>query len=808
MQTTAGAAAPTPSQPKGFSSKSIFQVIMTKFKIMKPFKTLFTLAFVMLAFVANAQPWIYDFGTANAAAFSSTTASSTYLPAATSGTARVRVGTATTAAGSFTLANPGEALGSGTELQMLSNAGSSSVTKFSVHDYTAGNTGYLKFKITLNGGTNGVYTCWVGDGNSFSDNQAMVNGQVFAGLRWSLGASNTVTYTVSGSTGTFGTTGISNSTTLFTQSLATSYSVELYMNNSNASSSYGRNAAEYTLAAGTWDLWVDGVLVGDDLAKAGLASSANFDSFAFNHQVSASAPGRIYLDDIEYSNTVPYQETVGISSSPSTICANESSTISVNGAPNSIVQLSINGNQNQSLTLDNAGTGSLVLSNISATTTVTITSVSNPTPLTLPFQSTSAVINVDGYCTSQTSTLPSFMLVQDVITTSDNSANKTIQIQFDLSWGFSWRDSINWDAAWVFAKYKGTDGVWRHAKLNNTGFSINPSKTIEVTDDRLGAFIYSAYPGQGTSAALGTQLQWNYGLDGLTSVTGLEVRVFAVEMVYVPQGDFNVAKRFITSDWGVFSAPGDNFPVINNRLTPTLNYVDNTSNRLLRVKGDAGLDSDNDGVIDKPNYPTGFRAFYCYKFEMTEQQYADFLNCLNAAQKNSLGLAGVNITSTNGEFFSSTPNKACGNMSSMQTLAFADWCGLRPMTILEMNKVSYGPLQPVNQYDIYPVGRYIECWEVNGRCDQLYDVGSFDSNNSNRSSSGSSYYGVDDLSNNATEIVVSMNYLEFSNVNGDGNLSTNGNANVNGWSQSGMLTQYNQNYDFVSTGARYVRSAE
>ena len=274
---------------------------------MKPFKTLLTWAFVMLAFVANAQPWTYNFGTTAVAAFSSTTASTTYLPAPTSGTARVRCGTATTTAGSFTLANPGEALGTGAELQMLSNAGSSSTTKFSVYDYTAGNTGYLKFKITLNGGTNGVYTCWVGDGATFSDNAAMTNAQIFAGLRWSLGASNAVTYTVSNSAGTFGTTGISNSTTLFAQSLATNYAVELYMNNTAASSTYGRSSVNYTLAAGTWDLWVDGVLVGDDLAKAGLTAAANFDSFAFNHQVSASAPGRIYLDDIEYSNALPAQ---------------------------------------------------------------------------------------------------------------------------------------------------------------------------------------------------------------------------------------------------------------------------------------------------------------------------------------------------------------------------------------------------------------------------------------------------------------------------------------------------------------------
>jgi formylglycine-generating enzyme required for sulfatase activity len=769
---------------------------------MKLFKTLFTLAFAMSAFVANAQPWIYDFGVANAGAFSSTFASTSYLPAPPSGTARVRVGNPITAAGSFTLANPGEALGSGTELQMLSNAGSASTTKFSVHDYTPGNTGYLKFKITLNGGTNGVYTCWVGDGNTFSESNAMANAQVFAGLRWSFGASNTITYTVSGPTGTFGTTGISNSTTLFTQSLATSYSVELYMNNSTDSSSYGRNAISFTMAAGTWDLWVDGVLVGDDLAKAGLTAAANFDSFAFSHQVSASAPGRIYLDDIQYSNNLPSEATPNISASPSTICPYESSTITVTGVPNSIIQLSINDNQNQSLTLDSTGNGSLVLSNISATTTVMITAINNNIPLTLPL----TVINIDGYCASQTSTLPSFMLVQDVITTSDNPVNKTIQIQFDLSWGFSWRDSINWDAAWVFAKYKGTDGVWRHAKLNNTGFSINPSKTIEVTSDKLGAFIYSAYQGQGTSSAFGTQLQWNYGLDGLTSVTGLEVRVFAVEMVYVPQGDFNVAKRF--NGGNLFTAPGDNFPVVNTRLTPSLTYNDGTA-ATIRIKGDAGIDSNNDGSVDKPDYPTGYRPFYCYKYELTEQQYADFLNCLTPAQRSNHGIAGAGITLANGEYFSSAPNRACGNMTAQRMLAYADWSGMRPMTILEMNKASYGPLQPIQtQTNYFAAGTSNSGYSGNN----LVDVGPYDSGATTRAQSGSSYYGIDDLTGNAREHVVSLNFLNFNATNGDGVLDVSGNHNVNGWNTSGMLIPYEQfqfaDYAGYYIGIRYVRSAE
>ena len=256
----------------------------------------------MLAFVANAQPWTYNFGTGTGT-FNTAAASTTFLPTPASGVARVRCGTNP---GSFVLSNPGlTALGTDTELAFTSNTGSTSTSKFSVYDYTAGNAAVLKFKVAFSAGTNGIYNCWIGDGATFSDNNAVTNTQTFAGLRWSLGASNTVTYQVAGSGGAFSATGITNSTGLFVQNTSTVYSVEIYANNAAASANYLRGSTTQSLASGTWDLWVDGVLVGNDLPKAGLGAGANMDSFAFNHQVSASAPGTLYLDDIEYSNALP-----------------------------------------------------------------------------------------------------------------------------------------------------------------------------------------------------------------------------------------------------------------------------------------------------------------------------------------------------------------------------------------------------------------------------------------------------------------------------------------------------------------------
>lgn len=423
------------------------------------------------------------------------------------------------------------------------------------------------------------------------------------------------------------------------------------------------------------------------------------------------------------------------------------------------------------------------------------------------------------------------MLVKNVTTTGNNATNKTIQVQFDMSWDNSWRDGINWDAAWVFMKFKDANGLWQHVQLNTTGFAngTGTANTIQVGSDKVGAFVYRSAAGTGTFGATTMQLQWNYGLSGLTNVTGLEVRVFAVEMVYVPQGEYNIAKGFyvIPSNCcgsngfnGLFNAPGNNFPVINTRLTPSLSYSDGTT-ATIRIKGDAGIDTNNDGVVDNTIYPTGYKAFYSYKYEMSEQQYADFLNTLNATQITTIGVAGSSITLTNGQYFSSTPNKACGNSNANRLFAYADWSGLRPMTILEFNKASYGPLQPVYNGSCCPIMNGYSAGGVNSNPNGfsgnisanriLRDVGFSASAGTNRGQSGASYYGIMDFTLNATEPVVKLNYFNFTTQNGNGVLGSTGVTDISSWIATGMLMfidQWEQQYGSGSYGFRYVRSAE
>ena len=433
------------------------------------------------------------------------------------------------------------------------------------------------------------------------------------------------------------------------------------------------------------------------------------------------------------------------------------------------------------------------------------------------------------------------VLVQNVTTTGNNATNKTIQVQFDLSWDNSWRDAINWDAAWVFIKFNNASGVWQHAQLNTTGFAngSGTTNTVQVTSDKIGAWVYRSEQGSGTFNNTTMQLQWNYGLSGLSSVTGLEVRLFAVEMVYVPQGDFNCAGdcdrggenvpgfRHSVEYWpgsadrtdGEFYAPGRNFPVINTKLSPTLTYNDGTT-ASLRIKGDTGLDTDNNGTIDNTSYPIGYRHFYCYKYEMTEQQYADFLNTLTETQITTLGVAGTGITLSNGQYFSSTPNKACGNATAARLFAYADWSGVRPMSFLEFNKASYGPLQPVN-LSSYPAGSGFPdsfwsqspetSWQVIGAT--AHNAGLFANSTTTRTQAGASYYGILELTGSATEPLVKLNYTSFTNANGNGVLSSSGTTDISLWNATEMMIFVDQHpayygYSFDNRGFRYVRSAE
>ena len=110
------------------------------------------------------------------------------------------------------------------------------------------------------------------------------------------------------------------------------------------------------------------------------------------------------------------------------------------------------------------------------------------------------------------------IIVSNITLSARNTSVQTRLVQFNLSWQNSWRTSsapFNWDAAWVFVKYKvGTTGDWKHATLSTTGHTI-PSGATSTQSDAAGLFIYRSTDGSGTFSPSGIQLLWSYGTDGV-----------------------------------------------------------------------------------------------------------------------------------------------------------------------------------------------------------------------------------------------------------------------------------------------------
>lgn len=416
---------------------------------------------------------------------------------------------------------------------------------------------------------------------------------------------------------------------------------------------------------------------------------------------------------------------------------------------------------------------------------------------------------------------------QNTTAGENNPANYTL-VQFDLSWENSWRTSSapnNWDAAWVFVKYRVGSGDWQHAWLNNTGHSsgTGTSATIDAglltpgtafhatTNPALGVFIYRSADGTGNFSITGAQLRWNYGANGVADNATVDVKVFAIEMVYVPAGNFYVGSGGTeTSAFYMYPTTTNPYQITGEGAIT----VGTTDGNLYYPSSTYG--GDQSGPIPA-NFPKGYAAFYCQKYEISQQQYVDFLNTLTSAQASTrYPNATTNrhaITVSGGVYSTTNPYVACNFLSWMDGAAYSDWAGLRPMTELEFEKACRGLETPVaneyawgtatvagNAYTLendnatnegiasnYSTSTGNASYDItDGSIDGPLRVGIFaaNTNNTGRITAGASYYGIMELSGNLWERAVTVGNAtgrDFTGLHGNGALSTNGHANETAW---------------------------
>jgi hypothetical protein len=116
-----------------------------------------------------------------------------------------------------------------------------------------------------------------------------------------------------------------------------------------------------------------------------------------------------------------------------------------------------------------------------------------------------------------------------------------------------------------------------------------------------------------------------------------------------------------------------------------------------------------------------YAALYCMKKHIIYDQYAAFLNTLNAGQAASRysHKAGIIRSGTAPDYTYSVTGDPSGHnlggLSWADGAAFAAWAGLRPMTELEYEKITRGPIEPGwDTGDSLDHPSYWEVQDING----------------------------------------------------------------------------------------------
>ena len=424
--------------------------------------------------------------------------------------------------------------------------------------------------------------------------------------------------------------------------------------------------------------------------------------------------------------------------------------------------------------------------------------------------------------------------VTNATLTGQNTAEGYWLVQFDLEWENSWRtnnlfpddghDVGNWDAAWVFIKYRVSGGEWQHAKLHSNGHSTGSGTPatiqIGVPNEReafhstnnpgVGAFIYRSGNGSGTFSSTANQLRWNYGVDGVSNTAQLDIKVLTIEMVYVAPSSFWLGSG--GNESGHFRAGGSSGAFLATESWD--GCIANTSGCLW------GASTSGDSTIGgtgnlHDHYPMGVEGFYSMKYSVSQQQYVDFLNTLTATQASErayTGGANRNGISISGGVYSTTnPYVANNFLSWMDGAAYMDWAGLRPMTELEYEKAARGPADPVaNEYawgstsitratGLSNAGQADEVPTPSG-ANANFDnrnnnnlngpvrVGSFAHGSTSRAQSGAGYWGIMELSGNLWERSVTVGNNTgrgFTGLHGNGELTAAGHGAVSAWPGGG-----------------------
>jgi len=420
------------------------------------------------------------------------------------------------------------------------------------------------------------------------------------------------------------------------------------------------------------------------------------------------------------------------------------------------------------------------------------------------------------FCVSISFTLLASDLVIENIEWSQSQAPLQYKVKLTVSWNNSWRNEKNYDAVWLFLKYVGPSyqqSGYRHAKLLANGHRLlanhiegSPKPVMEIPTDRTGIFIYSSLKYRGA-------IKWTIELALDTAILrepnfnagSRLINAFGIEMVQVPQGPFTLGEADTAVAWknySLFISDGNGRPGGLKKITNEDEDI-----KVSKEKGDLFYNSqtliyqgDQKGIIPA-TFPKGYNSFYIMKYETTQGQYADFLNCISSSASTSrANFGGRDYYIYRGSikfenaYLAGSPNRPCNFFSWDDACAYADWACLRPMTELEFEKACRGPQQPIAREYPWNTNNKNNLQRVVNMADELVWLNGLKENqlsDNNRDQFGASYYWVMDLAGSLWERCVTIGDSTgrtFKGTHGDGMLAPYGFASNADWPKGNTET--------------------
>jgi formylglycine-generating enzyme required for sulfatase activity len=403
-------------------------------------------------------------------------------------------------------------------------------------------------------------------------------------------------------------------------------------------------------------------------------------------------------------------------------------------------------------------------------------------------------------------------------------------IEFTVSWDNSWFTTLgsnNYDAVWIFVKRQTcTDNLWLHAPLstNSAAHSVTGGLVqVDAVADGMGVYIRRNAVGAGAIPTATVTLALQTAANTIDNF-----QIHGIEMVFVPQGSFLIGN-------------GSNCQFANITIDAT---AENSGLNATAFNNVAGCVNQYFTSVPAA-FPVGFNAFYSMKYEISQDQYAAFLNTLTYTQQvvrmavspnSTIGTPVMGATNRNGlriqtpGVVSNVPavvgcdlnangvfgenadgqNVACGWLSWQDMIAYLDWAAMRPMTEFEYEKLCRGtePYFPGTEYAwgtpsliqatsaaLTNAGTPSEISTASGPGLCAYGLNTptagplrsgFAAALTTRQQAGAGFYGNMDLSGNLAEQCIggannNTQAASFTTANGNGNLLSTGFADVAGW---------------------------